>query len=72
MDYGQPKLDQSEEAGRQARDTEARKKHGGKQETQRPARDAEASKRRGEKQETRRKARDMEKKKRIHLELRGQ
>ena len=51
MDYGQPKLDQSEEAGRQARDTEARKKHGGKQETQRPARDVEKSKRHGEKEE---------------------
>ena len=26
MDYSQPKLDQSEEAGRQARDTEKRKR----------------------------------------------
>ena len=57
MDYGQPKLDQSEEAGRQARDTEASKRHGGKEETRRQARDAEASKRRGEKQETWRKRR---------------
>ena len=51
MDYGQPKLDQSEEAGRQARDTEASKRRGGQQETWRSARDAEASKRHGEKEE---------------------
>lgn len=51
MDYGQPKLDQSEEAGRQARDTEASK-------ARRPARGVEVNRgmeaykeQRGEKEE---------------------